>query len=139
MQMQKLPSGCETVLQVMANIQHDENTCPPGCCLTHTFCTVKLSVPDPTTRSQIIVEVGVDLPKRLQLGSFCDFAKSDQVEDAWVHLSAGQSSELTMLSQMLSKSKTAEQATCLAATVAPSKTLLKASAANRIYAGTISS
>ncbi|NJR42100.1 MAG: hypothetical protein HC767_05045 [Akkermansiaceae bacterium] len=88
-------------LQVLDNTEHDETACSPGCCLQHAFCTLKLSVPNLETRSQVVVEVCVDLPMRLRLGSFASFANSNKVEDSWLLLAAGQSSELAMLSQML--------------------------------------
>lgn len=119
---------------MLENAEHDEEQCPPACCLKHTFCTVKLSVPNHETRSQMIVEVCVDLPTRLQLGSFRAFATSEQVEDAWVLLSAGQSPELAMLTQMLATAQASQPPPNAAARVA-SKKLCKIPAPKRSKSG----
>lgn len=123
---------------MLENAEHDDNVCLPGCCLKHAFCTVKLSVPNLKTRSQNIVEVCVDLPTRLQLGSFTAFAQSDKVEDAWVLLSAGQSPELATLSQMFGKTKDTSGQPAGIAMKAPSNTLPKIPARKRASSGTLS-
>lgn len=82
----------------------------------------------------MIVEVCVDLPTRLQLGSFRAFATSEQVEDAWVLLSAGQSPELAMLTQMLATAQASQPPPNTAARVA-SKKLCKIPAPKRAKSG----
>ena len=116
---------------MLENAEHDETQCSPGCCLQHTFCIVKLSVPNLETRSQMIVEVCVDLPTRLQFGAFKAFAESEQLEDAWVLLAAGQSPELAMLQMRDTASQPPPRASARLAT----KTLCKISGHKRTTSG----